>query len=131
MAHTNAYFNGLVFENFLWKGRYNDLWNSYQSTLNENIRLTNLISEFENRQDFIEESEDDIEKIEETEEEIQPNNISNPILYLQNKNRELLQKLLKKTQEINVLRRNLPNSPPLQPPKPPIIPNISIIPTKK
>jgi hypothetical protein len=50
---------------------------------------------------------------------------------LQNKNRELIQKLIKTTEELNLLRRNIPNSPTNIPPKPPIIPNLPIIPPKK
>lgn len=115
------YLNNLNYENYIWKTKYNELWQTYTQTLSDYEAVTAELKKC-NSFNYIDQN------IENTmEENSSAGNREKIIILLQNKNTELVKKIIEKDNEIAYLHRlivpgkdNIPSGPPLQPPKPPI-----------
>jgi len=123
-SQMGNFLNSITYENYVWKTKYNELWQNFLTLTTENTRLTTLLNQYEaENQCMLNSVESELE-----------NNASqgvrkNIVLHLQNKNTELIKTILNKDTEIAALRkeidfykRNIPNSPPLLPPTPPVLP---------
>ena len=111
-TQLTTYMNNLGYENFVWKTKYNELWQNFLAAMAENKRLQDELTLLQNN------------PIEATLENnaASGNRISLTQL-LQNKNAELVKNLISKNVEVASLQRELevhkhkiPNSPPLRPP---------------
>lgn len=114
-TQLTTYMNNLGYENFVWKTKYNELWQNFLAAMAENKRLQEEITLLQTN------------PIEATLENnaASGNRISLTQL-LQNKNAELVKNLISKNVEVAALQRELdihkhkvPNSPPLKPTSPP------------
>jgi len=112
-THLTNYLNNLGYENYIWKTKYNELWQNFLAAMAENKRLQEEITLLQTNP---------IEASLETN-AATGNRISLTQL-LQNKNAELVKNLISKNVEVAALQRELdihkhkvPNSPPLHPPQ--------------
>lgn len=111
-AQLATYMNNLGYENFVWKTKYNELWQNFLAAMAENKRLQDELALLQNN------------PIEATlENNAATGNRISLTQLLQNKNAELVKNLISKNVEVASLQRKLdvhkhkvPNSPPLQPP---------------
>jgi vacuolar-type H+-ATPase subunit E/Vma4 len=116
------YLNNLNYENYIWKTKYNELWQTYTQTLSDYNAVTEELKKCKSPNNYIDQN------IENTMEENSLNgNRDKIIILLQNKNTELVKKIIEKDNEIAYLHKillpdkgTIPSGPPLQPPKPPV-----------
>ena len=88
--YYNNFINGITYENYVWKDRYNNLWLNYINLQNEYFKLQYQLQECMNA------TSDTTVNTETTTEK----NINNDmVLHLQNKNNELLKNLMNKSKE--------------------------------
>jgi len=107
-AQIVTYMNNLGYENFVWKTKYNELWQNFLAAMAENKRLQDEITLLQNNP--IETS---------LENNAASGNRISLTQVLQNKNAELVKNLISKNMEVAALQRELdahkhdvPNSPP-------------------
>jgi hypothetical protein len=107
--YMNNYLNGLTFENFYWKKRYNDLWQQFVYLQNENYRINTLLNEYNELNNISNENQTTYSTNSTTDNSINkelPNN-HNAITLLQNKNNELSKTIMQKTKENSLLQHEL------------------------
>ena len=88
--YYHNFINGITYENYVWKDRYNNLWLNYINLQNEYYKLQNQL------QECINATSDTTVNTETTTEK---NINSDIVLHLQNKNNELLKNLMNKSKE--------------------------------
>jgi predicted nucleic acid-binding Zn-ribbon protein len=114
-SQLTNYINNLGYENYIWKTKYNELWTNYLAAMAENKRLQDEINELKTKL----QNQTQLQSVEQMLQNDAASGNRNPLVeYLQKKNAELIEIIMKKDALIADFQRNIPNSPPPFP-KPP------------
>jgi predicted nucleic acid-binding Zn-ribbon protein len=114
-SQLTNYINNLGYENYIWKTKYNELWTNYLAAMAENKRLQDEINELKTKL----QNQTQLQSIEQMLQNDAASGNRNPLVeYLQKKNAELIEIIMKKDALIADFQRNIPNAPPPFP-KPP------------
>ena len=115
-SQLTNYINNLGYENYIWKTKYNELWTNYLAAMAENKRLQDEINELKTKL----QNQTQLQSIEQMLQNYAASGNRNPLVeYLQKKNAELIEIIMKKDALIADFQRNIPNAPPPTYPKPP------------
>jgi len=114
-SQLTNYINNLGYENYIWKTKYNELWTNYLAAMAENKKLQDEINELKTKL----QNQTQLQSIEQMLQNDAASGNRNPLVeYLQKKNAELIEIIMKKDALIADFQRNIPNAPPPVYPKP-------------
>lgn len=116
-SQLTNYINNLGYENYIWKTKYNELWTNYLAAMAENKKLQDEINELKTKL----QNQTQLQSVEQMLQNDAASGNRNPLVeYLQKKNAELIEIIMKKDALIADFQRNIPNAPPPFP-KPPVV----------
>jgi len=117
-SQLTNYINNLGYENYIWKTKYNELWTNYLAAMAENKKLQDEINELKTKL----QNQTQLQSVEQMLQNDAASGNRNPLVeYLQKKNAELIEIIMKKDALIADFQRNIPNAPPPIYPKPPVV----------
>lgn len=108
-ATLTNYLNSIGYENYVWKTKYNELWQNFLALMNENKRLQEELKQASTLQSIEQMLQNDAAA-----------GNRNPLVeLLQKKNAELMHVIIQKDAIIANYQKNIPTNAPLHPPIPP------------